>query len=187
MDVRELIATCPLGRAFLREEAAARAEGRGLDMTALWKEAGRPRCRSPRHWLARRHDKFQDEGGGPDGRVLAEAGAVLFYATVWLDRTRFLAKNWSGITSWTAQFDPAPRLAQPGAGHSALLAKLDLMAGGITDEEAGRHLIGQVAQHVAARGPDVYAAETEVMHAQRAIADFDATGLLFDRDGNPIS
>ncbi len=156
-------------------------------MTALWKEAGRPRGRSPRHWLAGRLDKFRDEGGGPDGRVLAEAGAVLFYAAVWLDRTGTLAGVWSGIFTAARRADPAPMLAQPHAGLLALHAKLDLMAGGITDEEAGRHLIGRVAQHVAARGLDVYAAETEVMHAQRAIADFDATGLLFDRDGNPIS
>ena len=64
------MATCPTGREFQGEEAAARAEGRGMDLTALWKAAGRPRGRSPRHWLAGTTygERVRDEGGGPDGR-----------------------------------------------------------------------------------------------------------------------
>ena len=41
----------------------------------------------------------------------------------------------------------------------ALTARLDLIAGGMTDAEAGRHLIEQVKRHVAAQGLDPWAEE----------------------------
>ncbi len=189
MEYDELMASCPMGRAFLREEAAARAGGRGLDMTALWKESGRPRGRSPRHWLAGRfeRERVHDEGGGPDGRILADPGVALLYAALWLDGTGTLGEVLTGIFWGTLRADPAPMLTKENAGLMALTAKLDLVAQGLTDAEAGRHLIEGVKRHVAAQGLDVYAEETKVMHAQRAVADFDATGLVYDRDGNPIS
>lgn len=189
MEYTEIMATRPVGRDFLREEAAARAEGRGMDMTALWRAAGRPRGRSPRRWLAGTAygERVRDEGGGPDGRVLAEPGVALLYAAFRLDLTGTLAKAWSAIFMGALRADPAPMLTQENAGLIALTAKLDLIAGGMTDAEAGRHLMERVDRHVATRGLDVYTEETKVMHAQRAVADFDATGLLYDGDGRPLS
>lgn len=189
MEYTEIMATCPVGRDFLREEVAARAEGRGMDLTVLWKAAGRPRGRSPRQWLAGTAyvERVRDEGGGPDGRVLTDPGIALSYAALWLDPTSVLFTVWTAIFMGALRADPAPMLTKADAGLIALTAKLDLIAGGMTDAEAGRHLMELVDRHVAALGLDPWAEETKVMHAQRAVADSDTSGLLCDGDGRPIT
>ncbi len=189
MEYAAIMATCPMGLAFPREEVAARAEGRGMDLTELWRQAGRPRGRSPRQrigWMIE-DGRIRDEGGGPDGRLLADPGTALLYVSCWLDRTGILARVGSAIFMGALRADPAPMLTKANAGLIALTAKLDLIAGGMTDAEAGRHLMDRVDRHVAARGLDPWAEETAVMHAQRAVADLDATGLVCEGEGRPLS
>jgi len=50
-----------------------------------------------------------------------------------------------------------------------------------------KHPVEKVKQPAGAQGLNLWAVETPVMHTRRAITGSDATGLVFDRDGNPIS
>ena len=185
---REMLLTCPAGRALLAELDAAMAGGGRPDLTAIWRATGRPRGRSPRRWVATRGelDRIVDEGGGPDGRVLGDYEAAMRYAG-WLDRTGIVSQAVAGVIMDGILANAGPMLARDHAGLIGMVAKLGLICRGLSQEEAARQLTEEVKQFAAAQARDGYEEELLVARGQRAIAEIDLRGQVFDGDGNPLA
>jgi hypothetical protein len=153
-----------------------------IDMTALWRAAGRPRNHSPRRWLVGRphfQARVVDLGGGPDAPVLADTGTALIYAAISLDKSGTLMEAWDAVRKGGLLASAARALAHDDAGITALMMKSYLIAEGISDAEAGQYLVDQAKHQVAAEGLDPYAEETRVAKARRAVVE-----SKFGEDGN---
>src|SRR4051794_28309802 len=143
----DLLKSSTMGRLILAQlEIAARDDPR-IDLTILWREAGRPRGRSPRQWLwgmISDPERFEDRGGGPDGPLLADLDVALFYASHWLDPTCSLKDAFLKLYRIGAHNNCGPMLVHEGAGPLGLLAKLGIIHEGWDEATAERHLLGQV-------------------------------------------
>jgi len=171
MTFDQLEEASPMSKAFRGQLDAQGPHGRSYDLTALWKAAGRPRGHAPRHYLHRFREamrgEVRDQGGGPDGAVLADDPAALHYCTI-VDRRIMDAVVDESIRR--RRKDPVRALLECPNPIMAMLVKTDLYLRGLGDEQADRLLI-EAAKRAAA-GPDVYAEETRVAEVQRAVASF---------------
>jgi hypothetical protein len=86
----ELREISPMFGEYQRQRHERGEAGRVFSLTELWKAAGRPRGRSPRHYAhvfrKTRSDWIEDRGGGPDGAVLADGETAFHYCTITDDR-----------------------------------------------------------------------------------------------------
>ena len=167
----ELEEVSPMYRAFRNQLYEHQHLGRPFDLTALWNSAGRPRGQAPRHYLHRYRDAMRgevhDQGGGPDGAVLADHPAALHYCMI-VD-PRIMSTIIEHDTRKRRE-DPVQAVLDSPDPLTALFTKLDLYVSGMNNEQADRYLIDAAKR--AAAGLDVYKEETRVAEVQRAVAFF---------------
>ncbi len=172
MTFDELEEASPMFKAFRGQLDAQGPHGRSYDLTALWKAAGRPRGHAPRHYLHRfgeaRQGEVRDQGGGPDGAVLADYPTALHYCMI-VDRRIMLAVIAEGTRS--RRRDPVKALMECPDPLMALLIETDFLGQGVGPDQAERILIDGVKQAVA--GLDEYSAEYHVAKIQRVLASLD--------------
>ncbi len=171
MTFDELEEASPMFKAFRGLLDGLGPHGRSFDLTALWKAAGRPRGHAPRHYLHRFRESMRgevrDQGGGPDGAVLADYPTALHYCMI-VDRR--IMKAVVAESMRRRREDPVRALLECPDPIMAMLVKSDLYLRGMDDEQADRFLVDAAKR--AAAGLDVYAEETRVAEVQRAVASF---------------
>lgn len=167
----ELHEVSPMFRALRNQLDAFEPYELSFDMTALWKAAGRPRGHAPRHYPHRFRDTTQghvrDQGGGPDGAVLADYETAMHYCMM-VDCRIMRTVVHEGVRK--RRQDPVRALMACRDPLMAMFVKTDLHLRGLSDEQADRVLIDAAKR--AAAGLDVYAEETFVAEVQRAVASF---------------
>lgn len=169
MTFDELEEASPMFKAFRGQLNARGLHGRSYDLTALWKVAGRPRGQAPRHYLHRFREampgEVRDQGGGPDGAVLANYSTALHYCMI-VDERIMVAIWEEGMRR--RREDPARALLECPNSLMAMLVKSDLYLRGMDDEQANCFLVDAAKR--AAAGLDAYAEESRVAEVQRAVA-----------------
>ena len=168
----ELHEVSPMFRELRKQLDAFEPHELSFDLTALWKAAGRPQGQTPRDYLHRfrdtTRDHVRDQGGGPDGAVLADYETALDYCMI-VDRRIMMAVFEEGRRH--RRQDPVKALMECPNPLMGLLIEADLLEQGVDTPQAERILIDGVKEAVA--GLDQYSAETRVAEVQRVLAYLD--------------
>jgi hypothetical protein len=166
MNPLDVIANNKVWTEFLWQEAR---DPLCIDLTDLWRAAGRKRPWSPRWW--RKHygytEKVTLEGTAPDDPAWTDSGTALLYA-MHLDHEIMNAHSEAFFHALRQDSAGMMMKAPTEAARKylAFFACGSTASGGKTREDAARDIIDEVARRTEPLG--VYAQETKVAEVQRA-------------------